>query len=148
MSNLLTRKFHIPKLLKYFICLLLFLFIYWTFLTPHTHVGTKARIIATRDQIKTIAFFLNEYNKSNGHLPFGDNSKIATTLYVTFTNDFSHLSNWTNSNGEIVDYWQVPLQMQIVDTTNFTIRSAGKDKNFGDADDIIFNSVSNDFVKP
>jgi len=95
-----------------------------------------------------MAFFLNEYNKSNGHLPFGENSNIAATLYATFTNDFLHLSNWTNSNGEIIDYWQVPLQMQIVDTTNFIIRSAGKNKIFAAADDIIFNSASNDFVKP
>ena len=32
--------------------------------------------------------------------------------------------------------------------TNFIIRSAGPNKIFGDDDDIIFNSLPNDFVKP
>ena len=42
----------------------------------------------------------------------------------------------------------MPYQIQIVAQTNFVIRSAGPNKKFGDADDIVFNSVSNDFVKP
>ena len=49
---------------------------------------------------------------------------------------------------EIVDPWETPHQIQFFQQTNFIIRSAGKDKIFGDADDIIFNSVSNDFVQP
>jgi len=53
-----------------------------------------------------------------------------------------------NSQGELLDVWQTPYQIKILAQTNFIIRSAGKDKIFGDADDIIFNSVSNDFAKP
>jgi len=49
---------------------------------------------------------------------------------------------------EMVDPWETPYQIEFFQQTNFVIRSAGKDKIFGDADDIIFNSVSNDFVKP
>ena len=48
----------------------------------------------------------------------------------------------------MVDPWETPYQIQFFQQTNYIIRSAGKDKNFGDADDIIFNSVSNNFVKP
>ena len=48
----------------------------------------------------------------------------------------------------MVDPWETPYQIEFSKQTNFIIRSAGKDKIFGDADDIIFNSVSNDFVKP
>jgi type II secretory pathway pseudopilin PulG len=148
MSNLLTRKFSIPKFWMYFIYLLLLLFIFETFFSSPSHVKTKARIIATRGQIKTIAFFLDEYYKSNGHLPFGENSNIAAALSASFTNGFLNYPAWTNSHSELVDYWQTPLQIQIAGTTNFSIRSAGKDKFFSNADDIIFNSVSNDFVKP
>jgi len=50
--------------------------------------------------------------------------------------------------GEWLDWWRTPYQIKIVATTNFIIQSAGSNKIFGDADDIIFNSVSNDFVKP
>jgi hypothetical protein len=42
----------------------------------------------------------------------------------------------------------MPFQIEITPPTNFVVRSAGPDKKFGDADDIIFNSVSNGFVKP
>ncbi len=46
------------------------------------------------------------------------------------------------------DPWKTPYQFQFLEETNFIICSAGKDKTFGTADDIIFNSISNDFVKP
>jgi hypothetical protein len=47
-----------------------------------------------------------------------------------------------------VDPWGTPFAINFPSTNSFVISSAGKDKIFGDADDIIFNSVSNDFVKP
>ena len=49
---------------------------------------------------------------------------------------------------ELFDFWHTPYQVKIIAQTNFTIRSAGPNKIFGDADDIIFNSASNNFVKP
>ena len=48
----------------------------------------------------------------------------------------------------MADPWETPYQIQFFQQTNYIIRSAGKDKIFGDKDDIIFNSASNDFVKP
>jgi hypothetical protein len=42
----------------------------------------------------------------------------------------------------------MPFQIQVIGTTNFIFHSAGVDKKFGDTDDIIFNSLSNTFVKP
>lgn len=137
-----------PKVWEYFILLLVILFIVGMLFPSPIRSKTKVKIIATRGQIKSLAFFLNEYNQSNGHLPLGDNSNIAATLSAVFTNGFLNYPAWTNSNGELVDCWRVPFQIQIAGTTNFIIRSAGKDKIFGDADDIIFNSLSNDFVKP
>jgi len=49
---------------------------------------------------------------------------------------------------EIVDSWGTPYKIEFSQQTNFIIRSAGKNKIFGDADDIIFNSASNGFAKP
>ena len=54
----------------------------------------------------------------------------------------------TNTSGEVVDIWQTPYQIDLAGRTNFIIRSAGKNRKFDDGDDIVFNSVSNDFVKP
>jgi hypothetical protein len=113
-----------------------------------------AKRVATCDEIKMMTWMLDEYIKSNDHLPVGGNAAIISKLSVTYTNDFHPFipgptsGLLTNVSGELVDYWQVPFQIQIVGTTNFILRSAGVDKKFGDADDIIFNSVSNDFVKP
>ena len=47
-----------------------------------------------------------------------------------------------------VDPWGTPFDINFPSTNSFIISSAGKDKIFGDTDDIIFNSVSNDFAKP
>jgi hypothetical protein len=148
MSNILTKQFFVPRLLMCFICLLLLVIIVGMFFPSPVRSKTKVKIIATRGQIKSLAFSLNEYNKSNGHLPLGDNSNIATILSAVFTNGFLNYPDWTNSNGELVDCWRMPFQIQIADTTNFIICSAGPNKIFGNTDDIIFNSVSNDFVKP
>jgi len=113
-----------------------------------------AKRVATHNEIKVMAWMLDEYIKSNNRLPVGGNAAIISALSATYTNDFYPLTPGptsrmqTNSIGELVDYWQVPLQIQVVGTTNFIFRSAGPNKQFNDKDDIVFNSVSNDFVKP
>jgi len=65
------------------------------------------------------------------------------------TNKYRGISFTTHTNalGELIDIWQTPFQIKLAGETNFIISSAGPNKKFGDADDIIFNSVSN-FVKP
>lgn len=65
------------------------------------------------------------------------------------TNKYQYsFTSYTNASGELIDIWQTPYRIELIGPTNFIIRSAGKNQKFGDADDIIFNSVSNDFVKP
>ena len=54
----------------------------------------------------------------------------------------------TNTVGEILDFWNVPYRIVPAGPTNFIVHSAGKNRTFGDADDIIFNSRSKNFVKP
>ena len=46
------------------------------------------------------------------------------------------------------DYWGTPYRIEIVVQTNYVIRSAGKNRTFGDKDDITFDSVKHGFVKP
>ena len=48
----------------------------------------------------------------------------------------------------MVDPWETPYQIEFVQHSDFIIRSAGPNQMFGDTDDVIFNSASNDFVKP
>jgi hypothetical protein len=42
----------------------------------------------------------------------------------------------TNSSGEFVDPWQTPYKLTVESTNRVTIRSAGKNKVFGDDDDV------------
>ena len=53
-----------------------------------------------------------------------------------------------NQAGEFLDPWGTPYAINFTSTNSFVISSAGKNKVFGDADDIVFNSISNGFVKP
>jgi hypothetical protein len=69
----------------------------------------------------------------------GDNPQKIVFLYFT---------RYASHPNEMVDPWETPYQIDFLQPTNFIISSAGKNKIFGDKDDIIFNSVSNDFVKP
>jgi hypothetical protein len=54
----------------------------------------------------------------------------------------------TNRQGELVDVWGTPYQVKVESPSKFVIRSAGADGQFGDADDIIYDSAKNGFVNP
>ncbi len=75
-----------------------------------------------------------------------DNSLVYQTVYDALRLNFG--SDRTNSQGEILDIWKTPFRVEFIPPTNFVVRSAGPDKQFGNADDIVFNSTSNAFVKP
>jgi hypothetical protein len=104
----------------------------------------------TQTEIAELIFALNNYKSTFGVYPTGESSNIVSvlagdnskkTVFLNFRRTMEHPN-------EMVDPWETPYQIQFFQQTNFVIRSAGKDKIFGDTDDFIFNSVSNDFVKP
>jgi hypothetical protein len=111
---------------------------------PESKADKRARIIITRVWEKQIATFFRQHLVETGSLANFNNHSVFSSAFGT--NNFK--PQWTNSQGEIVDYWKKPFQIEIATQTNFIIRSAGPNQKFGDADDIVFNSVSNDFVKP
>jgi len=98
-----------------------------------------------------ISAALQEYNNKTGSYPEGDTKAVLKALsdntnsqghaYLVFNRVAGHLY-------EDLDPWGTPYQIEIFGQTNFIICSAGKNMNFGDKDDIVFNSISNDFVKP
>ncbi len=105
----------------------------------------KARIIKTRSDERWISQLLEEQAVKTGGLTNLDRRFVLNSLLAANQNNF-----WfdTNTSGEVVDIWQTPYRIDLAGRTNFIIRSAGKDRQFDDEDDIVFNSVSNDFVKP
>jgi type II secretory pathway pseudopilin PulG len=104
----------------------------------------------TQLQIADLIFALKNYKSVYGVYPTGESSNIVgvlagdnpqKTVFLNFRRTMEHPN-------EMVDSWEMPYKIEFSQQTNFIIRSAGKDKIFGDADDIIFNSASNGFVKP
>jgi hypothetical protein len=131
-----------------FVTLLLALFFLWLvaeFLVQPKNSRTKAMIIKTRSDERWLSALLEERAVKTGGLTNLDRRFVLNSLFATDQNHF-----WldTNTSGDVVDIWQTPYRIELAGRTNFIIRSAGKDRKFGDQDDIVFNSVSNDFVKP
>jgi len=100
--------------------------------------------VYTRNQVKQIAAALKQRVIEFGELTNVDNRFIFHAVFGTN----GYYADRTNALGGISDIWNTPYRFEILVRTNFIIRSAGPNKIFGDADDIIFDSLSNDFVKP
>ncbi len=113
-------------------------------LLPAGNFTTKAKIVNTRSEEAKIASALKE-RAIKIDVPTNID---AGFIYHTLFGTNSYNSDRTNAQGEFFDFWQTPYQFEIVARTNFIVHSAGPNKKFGDADDIIYNSVSKDFVKP
>lgn len=83
--------------------------------------------------------------------PTGENAAVIKALagenpqHVKFLN---LETNSTNRDGQLVDLWNTPYKISFNSTNSFTIVSAGENRLFGDADDIVFDSSSNSPVKP
>jgi hypothetical protein len=119
----------------------------WSLLLPAGTPKIKVMIIRTRTEEREMSPVLEDEAMKVGGLTNINSQFMLATL--SDIDDFSTNSLFrTNISGELIDVWQTPYRIELIAPTNFIIRSAGKDKIFGDADDIIFNSASNDFVKP
>jgi hypothetical protein len=102
----------------------------------------KARIIITRVQTKTIATALKERATEAGGLNAVDNALVQAAVFGTNR----IYADRTNAQGEVLDYWKTPYKIEIQAQTNFIVGSAGSNRKFGDADDVVFSSISNAFV--
>jgi hypothetical protein len=122
----------------------------YCFVFPLLVGGGPEKIPRIRIDEKALSSSIENYHQTFGSYPNGENSNVVRVL----TGDnpqktvFLNFRQSTEHPDEMVDSWGTPYQIEFVQQTNFVIRSAGKDKIWGDKDDIIFNSTSNDFVKP
>jgi hypothetical protein len=96
----------------------------------------------------------NQFSKLSRH-PSADSEYFlqvfGSSISATNSSISFYLKPWntkTNKFEGFLDNWGMPLRMEMVGETNFIIRSAGPNKKYSDADDIIFNSASNNYVKP
>lgn len=90
------------------------------------------------------------FKQEFGDYPVGKNSDIVNALAGNNPKKivFLNFRRSAENPNEMVDPWETPYKIEFFQQTNFVIRSAGRNKFFGDTDDIVFNSVSNNFVKP
>jgi hypothetical protein len=129
--------------------LIVFVVIPWILQTvifaPKISDKTRARIIVTRSCERAMALLLQERADTIGGLTNIDNQFILDSIFASQKNQA-----WFNTNaaGELIDVWQTPYRIELAGHTNCIIKSAGQNHTFGDKNDIIFNSTSNDFVRP
>jgi hypothetical protein len=98
-----------------------------------------------------LANAISRYAEVFQQYPAQENAALVKALtgnnpqQITFLN---LAANSTNKDGQLVDLWNTPYKISFNSTNSFTISSAGNNHAFGDTDDIIFDSRSNNFVKP
>ena len=113
--------------------------------------GRQPKIPLAKTEIAKLRAALNQYRAEFGEYPSGTSAEILKILLRENSKKIQFFTvnpKWVNSAGELVDPWKTPYEIKIFQQTNFAIRSAGPNRAFGDKDDFIFNSVSNNFVKP
>jgi hypothetical protein len=157
MANWLFKEIPVYKVYLGWLALLLFLCIIGLILQPPFFLISekKALIIKARLDETNIATALKAYSNTYGVLPIGNTESVEYILTGEDLNgknpqkiQFLNFKPSAEHSNEMVDSWETPYEINFSSTNSFIVSSAGKDKIFGDADDIIFNSVSNDFVKP
>ena len=93
----------------------------------------------TEMEMSGICLALQQYESECGTFPAGSNAAVFQLLYGTnpFHRDFFDPGDRTNSNGEFLDAWGSPYQIEINGRTNVLIKSAGPDRKWGDQDDYV-----------
>lgn len=130
--------------------LVVFAFLGWLISAgvPTEKEKAKAKVLETQVEERSMAELLEGKALESGGLTNVPNEFILNPFLITNTYKRISFASRTNASVGLIDIWQTPFQITLVERTNFTIRSAGPDRQFSSADDIIFNSASNDFVNP
>jgi hypothetical protein len=115
---------------------------------PTEKEKTRANVLETLVEERSMAELLKKEALKFGGPTNIPNEFILNPFHADNERPRISFEDRTNASGKAVDIWQMPFQIKLVGQTNFIIWSAGPDQKFGDSDDIIFNSVSNDFVNP
>lgn len=113
---------------------------------PRLSDQTRAQTTLTYSEIKSIAEALKRAPASQGSSASRDGNLVLQSLGGAAApfNSFD-----TNRQGELLDAWKTPYKIKSTPASNcIIISSAGRDRIWGTKDDIVFNSVSNDFVDP
>jgi hypothetical protein len=93
--------------------------------------------------MRDFLFAMRQYGAQYDRYPSGNASEILAALLGKNPDKLQFImlgQSRTNSRGELTDPWQTPYRIVFDSTNHFTIRSAGKNKKFGDQDDYELSS--------
>jgi len=93
--------------------------------------------------LKAVTTAFEMFKKEFGAYPKGNNIEIATALlggnptHTVFLDNYKE--RFTDSSGALVDAWKTPLLIEVKADNLLSIRSAGPDRVFWSADDVLLH---------
>jgi hypothetical protein len=108
-------------------------------------------IMKCRVELSGLEEAIKGYQATYGNFPSGNRVEVIKALMGNNPRKIQFIcvnAGNLSPNGEYLDPWKTPYAFVFSATNGFILSSAGKDKIWGDQDDLIFNRVSNRFVKP
>lgn len=120
-------------------------------LLPAISGGRPTRQQRCTLEMQLISDALQQYQKETGGYPTGQTENILQQLRATNALGNQYLLypfRQGYSIYEYVDPWGTPFRIEIGQGSNFVIRSAGKNGEFGDGNDLVLHSSSNNLVNP
>ena len=102
-------------------------------------------------EMRLISNALHQYRKDMGGYPTGKTESILQQLRATNTLGKNYLLYPLRQGYSIYEYadsWGTPFHIEINQASNFVVRSAGKNRQFGDGNDLVLLSSSNNLVNP
>jgi type II secretion system (T2SS) protein G len=112
--------------------------IVWGLMNPLRGPRNAARIAQCKSEIAALIAASNKYKEDYSSYPRGNGSEIIRSLLGNNPRKiaFFYVSpNRLKSDGVFLDPWGTAYQIRIEFETNFIVRSAGINRQFGDKDD-------------
>jgi len=102
----------------------------------------------TKMDVSNINIALKQFDVAGRILPSGDNPSIFRALFGSNVLQIAFLrSERINADGELLDPWGSPYQIEMLGQTNFLIKSAGKNGRWGDVDDYISDGRKDQYLQ-
>ena len=112
--------------------------------------GSEKRLRVGND-IVNVALALQAFHAAYGQYPTNDDtagilgslsgSNPAQKVFLNYNRSL------TQSNNDFLDPWGIPYVIVADNRTNFMIKSAGRNKSFGDKDDWLFDLAKDAFTQ-
>jgi len=119
--------------------------------TPFFGGSKGGTVSTTRNEEAQLANAIAQYNVVFHNYPTSDNAGLTKNLTGENPQQLRLINlseTSTNKDGQMVDIWSTPYRFAFHSTNSFIITSAGENRTFGDADDVVFNSATNTLPPP